>query len=80
MGSDRVSALAIELPTKVWRPKVLNKYIPVDYSDDIDEGVFDYKHYGKTVFRPKMKWAERSRSDLILFNKMMDTAELEKVM
>ena len=50
--------LAIELPTKIRRPKALNNYAPVDYSDDIDEGVFDYSHYSKTIFRPNLKWAD----------------------
>ena len=57
---------------------MLNKYVPIDYSDDIDEGVFDYSHYGKAVFRPNLKWADRPRLDLIIFNTTKDMAELDK--
>ena len=45
----------IELPTKVWKPKVPFKYVPHDYSDDINEKIIDYEVYGNTVFRPKEK-------------------------
>ena len=68
----------IELPTKVWRPKALNKYVQIDYSNDIDEGNFDYFHYGKTVFRPKLKCTDRPKYDLITFDTKKNTAELEK--
>ena len=36
------SLMVIKVPPKVWRPKVQNKYIPPDYSNDIDKGVFDF--------------------------------------
>ena len=70
--------MAIELPSKLWRPKLLNKYLPINYSDDIDKGVFDYSCYGKAFFRPNLQWADRPRLDLIIFNVDNDTAELEK--
>ena len=50
----------------------------MEYSDDINDGVFDYTYYGKAMYRPKVKWAERPRTDLIIFDKVVDTAELEK--
>ena len=43
------SIFTIKLPNNVCFPKVLDTYIPVDYSEDIDDGVFDYANYGKTV-------------------------------
>ena len=43
-------------PKKIWRPKVKNLYIPIDYSDDIYNGFFDYTHYGKALFKPKVDW------------------------
>ena len=42
----------IDTPKKIWRYKVQNWYIPLDYSDDIYDGSFDYNHCGKSVFRP----------------------------
>ena len=76
--ANSAAILVIELPTKVWHPKVLNKYDPIDYSDNIDESIFDYSHYGKTVFRPKLKRADRPRHNLITFETKKDIAELEK--
>ena len=66
----------IKLPPKIWRPKPENKYIPVDYSDDIDEGVFDFSHHGRAVYRPKIKWSDRDRDDVILFDHDKDMVEL----
>ena len=57
---------------------MLNKYVPIGYSDEIDEGVFDYSHYGKTVFRPKLKWEDQPRHNLITFETTKDIEELDK--
>ena len=38
--------------------------------------MFDYKHYGNIVFWPSEKWADKPRSDLIVFDITHDTAEL----
>ena len=67
----------IEVPSKVWRPKVINKYIPVDYSDDIDDGIFDFEYYGKTFFRPKGEWSEGTRTDIIEFDPAEHSKELK---
>lgn len=50
----------------------------MEYGNDIDDGIFDFKHYGNTVSRPAVKWREKARYDLIEFNKAMDDAELAK--
>ena len=49
----------------------------MNYANDIDDGVFDYSNYGHTVFRPKKKWTDRPRIDIISFDKATDTKELE---
>ena len=72
----QANILAIELSSKVWHPKVLNNYIHMDYSNDIDEGVFEYSYCGKAVFQPNLQWADRPRSDLINFNETYNTVEL----
>ena len=68
--------MMIQLPPKIWRPKPANKYVPVDYSDDIDEGVFDYSHHGNAVYRPKEKWADKNRDDIITFDNENNMEEL----
>ena len=60
----------------MWRPEVINRYIPVDYSSDIDEGFFDYKCYGKAVFRLISKWKYTDRQDLISYQEDKDSEEL----
>ena len=64
------------MPPKIWRPKPQNRYIPLDYGDDVDEGVFDFAHFGKTVFRPKIRWADKPRHDIIQYDKLKDEEEL----
>ena len=66
----------IQLPPKIWRPNPENKYIPVNYSNDIDEGVFNFSHHGKTVYCPKEKWSDSDRDDVILFDHDNDIKEL----
>ena len=58
----------IDNPNNIWRPKVQNRYIPLDYPDDIDKGLFDYTHYGKLVFKPKVDWNSLTRNDIITYN------------
>ena len=66
----------IDLPPKTWRLKAHNRYIPIDYGNDIDDGVFEYSHHGRAIFRPSVQWANRPQSDIILFDKKLDMAEL----
>ena len=68
----------IDIPEKIWRPKPQNRYKPIDYGNDVYDGMFDFKHYGKTVFRPKIQWAERPRTDLIIYNQIIDEEEMRK--
>ena len=57
-----------EVPLEVWRPKVQNKYITPDYTNDVDEGVFDFEQYGKALYRPQQTWKEGICTNLITFN------------
>ena len=50
---------------------------PIDYAKDVDNGTFDFSHYGKNVFRPKKQWSERPQTDLIHFDALTDMAELD---
>ena len=41
--------MVIEVPPKIWIPKVVNKYISPDYVNAIEEGIFDFDQYSKAV-------------------------------
>ena len=55
-----------------------NRYILPDYSNDIDEVVFDFQNYGKEVYRPKQTWEEGKRIFLIAFNNEENNEGLHK--
>ena len=61
---------------KIWRPEVQNRYIPLDYSDEIVSGLFDYTHYGKSVFKPKVDCKAHTRNDIITYNQVDDWINL----
>ena len=69
----------IEVPAKIWRPKVISRYTVPDYEgEDIDD-ILDYKQYGRCVYKSKLKWSDNSdRKDIILFNEKNHSAELSK--
>ena len=60
--------LMIDTPRKIWRTKVKNRCIPLEYSDEIGDGLFDYTHYGKAVFKPKVDWKSQTHNDVITYN------------
>ena len=68
----------IDTPKKIWIPKVKKRYIPLKYSDDIEDGFFDYTHYGKLVFKPKVNRKAHTRNDIITYNHAEDWDELTK--
>ena len=70
----------IEIPPKIWRPKVLSRWKPVELADDIDDGIFDYTSYGgNCVFRPSSSSpVVPVRDDIILFDPLVDDAEFNK--
>ena len=58
----------IEVTPKIWRAKQENKYRVPDYSNDIDDIIFGYKVYGKSLFNPNISWEARNRYDVIVFD------------
>ena len=70
------SVLLINIHTKVWRPKMVNKYTHVEYSSDVDEGVFDFKQYGKAIFRTLPQCEDIKRDYIILYSEAIDKSEL----
>ena len=55
-----------------------NRYIPTDYANYTDEGIFDFQQYGKAVYRPKKTGEEEICTDLITLNDEECIKELNK--
>ena len=67
----------IEVPPKIWRPKVESRYKMPEYGCDINEGAWDNPNYGKSVYIPKLKWNDMHRDNIIHFQET-DQKELDK--
>ena len=70
--------MIIELPPNIYRLKIQNKYIPLDYGTGIDGGIFDYTNFGKSMFKPTIYWKNHKRTDMITYSEEINHAELEK--
>lgn len=57
----------IDIPRKVWLPKVKNEFKPEKQYSDVDEGYFIFERYGRAVFRAK-PWQPGVRNDVIKFD------------
>ena len=69
----------IEVPAKIWRPKVISRYTDPDYEGEDIDYILDYKQYGQCVYRNKLEWSDTSsRTDVIQFNEITNSTELEK--
>ena len=66
----------IDTPKQIYRHKVNNSYIPLNYWGGIDERSFDYTHYCKSVFKPKFDWKSHIRNDIITYNHAEDWNKL----
>ena len=53
----------IEVPPKIWRPTQENRYRMPEYANDINEGAWDFKVYGKAMYKPKLEWTDNQRSE-----------------
>ena len=60
--------MVIKVLLELWRPKMQVRYITKDYANEIDEVVFDFQQYGKTVYRPIKAWEEGSLTYRIKLN------------
>ena len=69
----------IEVPPKIWRPKVVNRYTtPLLDDEDVDD-ILDYSQYGKCVYKPDLSWSEgATRNDLISYDYSVHADELKK--
>ena len=55
----------IEVPPKIWRPKVVSRYTTPLLDDDDIGDILDYGQYGKCVYKPDFDWSE-ALSEVIL--------------
>jgi hypothetical protein len=51
-SQHRPRTFVIEAPPKIWRPKPIDRYIPMDYSNDIDDSVFEFQQFGNAISHP----------------------------
>ena len=69
--------LVIEVPPKIWRPKPIDRYIPMDYSNDIDESVFEFEQFGRTICHPPEPFIN-VRTDVHQWERSRDQPEFDK--
>ena len=70
------SIFMIEVPLKIWIPNQENKCRLPYYSDVIDDRIFDYKVFGKSIFKTNLSWEDRNRYDVIVLNQNLHLEEL----
>jgi len=67
----------IEVPPKIWWPKVESRYRMPEYASDINHGAWGFSNYGKSVYRPKLDWQDKQGDDVIDFQESYQ-AKLDK--
>jgi hypothetical protein len=67
----------IDVPPKLWRPKPVDRYIPMDYSNDIDDSVFEFEQFGQAICHPPEPFSN-IRTDIHLWDPARDMSELTK--
>ena len=70
--------LIIEIPINIYRLKVQNKYIPLDYVTEMEGGILYYTHFRKFMFNPAIDWTNHKRTYITTYSKDIDQAELGK--
>ena len=69
----------IEVPAKIWRPKVISRYTCPSTPDDIVDDILDYRQFGKCMYKPIHEWTnDTARTDVIVFNESLHDDELQK--
>lgn len=71
---SKTSVFVIDVPKKIWRPRIRSSYKPPLFNNDVDEGIFLFESLGRTAFRP-LPWKPGERSDIIHFNAAKDNKE-----
>ena len=69
----------IEVPPKIWRPKVMSKYTTPDLQDDDVDDILNYSQYGKCVYKNDLNWSDDScRKDIICYDDATHASELKR--
>jgi hypothetical protein len=76
-SQPRPRAFVIEVPPKIWRPKPIDRYIPMDYSNDIDNSVFEFQQFGNAICHPPEPFVN-VRTDIHLWDRERDLPEVAK--
>ena len=67
----------IEVPPKIWKPKIINQFKMPTYND-VDDGIFQFQSFGNCVYRTNKCWQGRDQDDLIKFDDPTDCKDLER--
>ena len=68
----------IEVPQKIWRPRVISKYTTPEFDDDNTDDILDYGQYGKCVYKRNTEWFNNlNRQDIIIYDDAKHASELE---
>jgi hypothetical protein len=70
-------SLMINVPSKIWRPKPENKYVPLDYGNDIDDDFLVFTQFGKSVRRLPAAY-EPARTNVHFWDCNHDNPEFKK--
>ena len=69
----------IEVPSKIWRPKVVRKYITPNLEDTSMDDLLDYGQYRNCLYKPELEQSDSSKlPDIINFNAAVHSMELER--
>jgi hypothetical protein len=79
MSLASATAYVITMPPKVWRPRPPSRYIPLDYGDEIDDDMFIFRQYGRSLLRPPYGKTIPERDDIILWDSSVHQAEFDEV-
>ena len=66
-----VKSHVIDVPRKKTLKRIISQFEPETVYDDVDEGVFIFKQYGRAIFCSK-PWEPGVRTDIIHFNREQD--------
>ena len=78
-ASNSARSFPIEIPPKVWRPKVRNAYRTPTYGDELDPDLYVCPRFGKSLRRTEPLRELPPRIDIRLWNAATDQVEFDAV-
>jgi hypothetical protein len=67
----------IDVPSKIWQPKPENKYVPINYGDDIGDNLLVFTQFSKSVRRLPAAF-KSARTNINFWDSDRDTPEFKK--